>query len=68
MISGTVKFYNTTKGFGFIAPDDGGKDAFVQAGAVERAGVSSLGEGQKIYYDIDNGRDRRMAAINLRLP
>jgi len=68
MISGTVKFYNTTNGFGFIAPDDGSKDAIVQAGAVERAGLSSLGEGQKISYDIENGPDGRMAAINLRLP
>ncbi len=68
MISGTVKFYNTTNGFGFIAPDDGSKDPIVQAGAVERAGLSSLGEGQKISYDIENGPDGRMAAINLRLP
>lgn len=68
MISGTVKFYNTTKGFGFIAPDDGSKDAFVHASAVERAGLSSLGEGQKISYDIENGRDGRTAAINLKLP
>lgn len=51
MTSGTVKFYNTTKSFGFIAPDDGSKDAFVHA--VERAGPSSLGEGQKISYDIE---------------
>lgn len=68
MISGTVKFYNTTKGFGFIAPDDGSKDAFVHASAVERAGLPSLGEGQKISYDIENGRDGRTAAINLKLP
>lgn len=68
MISGTVKFYNTTKGFGFIAPDDGSKDAFVHASAVERAGLPCLGEGQKISYDIENGRDGRTAAINLKLP
>lgn len=68
MISGTVKFYNATKGFGFIAPDDGSKDTFVQAGEVERAGLSGLGEGQTISDDIENGRDGRMAAINLKLP
>ncbi|MFC3704291.1 cold-shock protein [Devosia honganensis] len=68
MISGTVKFYNTTKVFRFIAPGDGSKDAFAHASAVERAGLSSLGEGQKISYDIEDGRDGRAAAINLKLP
>lgn len=65
MINGTVKFYNSTKGFGFITPDDGGKDAFVHVTAVERAGMAGLGEGQKISYDIENGRDGRASAVNL---
>lgn len=65
MITGTVKFFNATKGFGFIQPDDGSKDAFVHISAVERAGLSSLGEGQKVTYDVETGRDGRQSAINL---
>ncbi|GLQ54886.1 cold-shock protein [Devosia nitrariae] len=67
MINGTVKFYNSTKGFGFITPDDGSKDAFVHVSAVERAGLSDLGEGQKVSYDIESGRDGRASAVNLQL-
>jgi len=52
MNTGTVKFYNSSKGFGFIAPDNGGKDAFVHVSALERAGISSLGDGQKVTYDL----------------
>jgi CspA family cold shock protein len=52
MTIGTVKFFNTSKGFGFIAPDDGGKDVFVHASAVEAAGMRTLGEGQKVSFDI----------------
>ena len=52
MTIGTVKFFNATKGFGFIAPDDGGKDVFVHATAVEQAGLRSLSEGQKVSFDI----------------
>jgi cold shock protein len=52
MTIGTVKFFNTSKGFGFIAPDDGGKDVFVHATAVEMAGLRSINEGQKVSFDI----------------
>ncbi len=57
MTSGTVKFYNDTKGFGFIQPDDGGKDVFVHISAVEQAGLRGLDENQKISYEIE--RDKR---------
>ncbi|WP_338723122.1 cold-shock protein [Devosia sp. XK-2] len=67
MTSGTVKFYNSTKGFGFITPDEGGKDAFVHVSAVERAGMSSLNDGQKLSYDVESGRDGRESAVNLQL-
>lgn len=67
MINGTVKFYNSVKGFGFITPDDGSKDAFVHVSAVERAGLSGLGEGQKVSYDVEQGRDGRSSAVNLQL-
>ena len=67
MITGTVKFFNSTKGFGFISPDSGGSDAFVHISAVERAGLSGLAEGQKVTYDLEKGRDGRQSATNLRL-
>jgi len=67
MINGTVKFYNSTKGFGFITPDSGGKDAFVHVSALERAGISSLADGQKVTYDLERGRDGRESAINVQL-
>jgi CspA family cold shock protein len=67
MIQGTVKFFNTTKGFGFISPETGGKDAFVHISALERAGISSLAEGQKVTYDLERGRDGRESAVNLQL-
>lgn len=67
MTNGTVKFYNSTKGFGFITPDDGGKDAFVHVSAIERAGFSSLDEGQKLSYDVETGRDGRASAVNLQM-
>ena len=65
MINGTVKFYNSTKGFGFITPDAGGKDAFVHVSAIERAGMSTLADGQKVSYDLEQGRDGRESAINI---
>ncbi|AVF04999.1 MAG: cold-shock protein [Devosia indica] len=67
MINGTVKFYNATKGFGFITPDTGGKDAFVHVSAIERAGLSTLADGQKVTYDLESGRDGRESAINIAL-
>lgn len=67
MATGTVKFFNSTKGFGFITPDSGGKDAFVHISALERAGLSGLGDGQKVTYDLERGRDGRESAINVQL-
>ena len=65
MHKGTVKWFNPTKGFGFIQPDDGGKDAFVHISAVERAGLSGLDEGQKVEYDLVPGRNGRFSAENI---
>jgi CspA family cold shock protein len=65
MASGTVKWFNPTKGFGFIQPDDASKDIFVHASAVERAGLSSLQEGQKLNFTVEAGRDGRSSAVNL---
>ena len=65
MATGTVKWFNTTKGFGFIAPDTGGKDVFVHISAVERAGLTGLKDDQKVTYDIEAGRDGRESATNL---
>ncbi len=67
MTNGTVKFFNATKGFGFIQPDDGSKDAFVHVTALERAGISGLAEGQKVSYDLETGRDGKTSATNLSL-
>ena len=64
-INGTVKFFNTTKGFGFIQPDQGGKDAFVHISAVERSGLNTLVEGQKVSYELERGRDGKESATNL---
>jgi CspA family cold shock protein len=65
MATGTVKFFNPTKGFGFIEPEDGSKDAFVHISAVERAGLSTLGEGQKVSYEIVAGQNGKSSAENL---
>lgn len=65
MATGTVKWFNTTKGFGFIAPDDGGKDVFVHISAVERAGLTGLRDNQKVQYEMRDGRDGRASASDL---
>jgi CspA family cold shock protein len=65
MATGTVKWFNPTKGFGFIEPEDGSKDAFVHISAVERAGLSTLGEGQKVSYEIVAGQNGKASAENL---
>ena len=68
MPTGTVKFFNTTKGYGFIEPDDGSKDAFVHISAVERAGLTSLREGQKVSFElVADRRSGKMAADNLKV-
>lgn len=65
MITGTVKFFNPDKGFGFIAPDAGGNDAFVHISAVERAGMRTLDKDQKISYDLEQDKRGKMSAVNL---
>ena len=67
MPNGTVKWFNTTKGYGFIAPDEGGKDVFVHISAVERSGLTGLADDQKVSYDLAAGRDGRESAENLSL-
>lgn len=67
MATGTVKWYNTTKGYGFIAPDNGGKDAFVHATAIEASGMKTLNEGQKVEFDLQTDkRSGKEAAVNLK--
>jgi len=65
MATGTVKWFNPTKGYGFIQPDDGSKDAFVHISAVERAGLNTLREGQKVSYELIAGRNGKSAAEDL---
>ena len=67
MATGNVKWFNTTKGFGFIAPEGGKRDVFVHISAVERAGLTGLSDNQKVTFDIVSGRDGREAAENLQL-
>ncbi len=67
MANGTVKWFNATKGFGFIAPEGGKKDVFVHISAMERAGIRQLDDGQAVSFDIEAGRDGRESAINLKL-
>ena len=66
MPTGTVKWFNTTKGYGFIAPDDGGKDVFVHISAVERSGLTGLADNQKVGYELQDGRDGRQMAADLK--
>ncbi len=65
MANGTVKWFDTIKGYGFIQPDDGGKDAFVHISAVERSGLDGLREGQKVSYELVPGRNGKEAAENI---
>lgn len=67
MPNGTVKWFNTTKGFGFIEPETGGKDVFVHISAVERSGLTGLADDQKISFDLEEGRDGREMAANISL-
>lgn len=63
---GTVKFFNSTKGFGFIAPQDGSKDVFVHISAVERAGLSTLSENQRVSFEVQRGDNGKSSAVNLK--
>ena len=67
MANGTVKWFNTTKGFGLIAPETGGKDVFVHISALERSGITGLADNQKVTYDVEAGRDGRESATNIAL-
>ncbi|MEX2649079.1 MAG: cold-shock protein [Alphaproteobacteria bacterium] len=66
MVTGTVKWFNPNKGYGFIAPDDGSKDVFVHVSAVERSGMRSLAEGQRISFEIERGQQGKVSAVNLK--
>ena len=66
MPNGTVKWFNTTKGYGFIAPDDGGKDVFVHISALEQSGLTGLADNQKISFELQEGRDGRQMATELK--
>ena len=66
MPTGTVKWFNTTKGYGFIAPDEGGKDVFVHISAVERSGLTGRADNQKVSYELQDGRDGRQMAADLK--
>ena len=66
MPSGTVKWFNKTKGYGFIQPDDGSKDVFVHISAVERSGLGTLSENQKVQFEIQQGQNGKSSAVNLK--
>ncbi|HEY5210069.1 MAG TPA: cold-shock protein [Stellaceae bacterium] len=66
MATGTVKWFNAQKGFGFIQPEDGSKDVFVHISAVERSGMAGLNEGQRVSFDVEPGRQGKVAAVNLK--
>jgi len=67
MATGTVKWFNPTKGYGFIQPDDGDKDVFVHVSAVEQAGLSAIDENQKVSYELETGRNGKTSAVELKL-
>ena len=67
MTTGKVKWFNKTKGFGFIAPDEGGKDVFVHISALERSGIDNLADDQKVSFEMSSGRDGRESADNIEL-
>ncbi|MDR6265106.1 MULTISPECIES: cold-shock protein [Rhodobacterales] len=67
MATGTVKWFNSTKGYGFIQPDSGGADVFVHVSAVERAGLNGLNDNQKVTFEVETGRNGREAATDLKL-
>jgi len=67
MPTGIVKFFNATKGFGFIAPEDGSKDIFVHISAVQGSGLGTLNENQKVTFDTERGQDGRISAVNLKV-
>jgi len=67
MATGTVKWFNTEKGYGFIAPDEGGKDVFVHISAVQRAGLTGLADNQKVEFELEEGRDGRKNATDLQV-
>ncbi len=67
MATGNVKWFNATKGYGFISPEDGSKDVFIHVSALERAGISGLADGQRVEFEIVAGRDGRSAADNVQV-
>ena len=67
MANGTVKWFNSQKGFGFIAPESGGKDVFVHISSLEQSGMTSIADDQKVTFDVEAGRDGRESAVNLQL-
>jgi CspA family cold shock protein len=67
MANGTVKWFNTTKGFGFITPETGGKDVFLHISALEKSGMTTLNDDQKVTFDVEAGRDGRESATNIAL-